>query len=603
MAIYERGRKSDGVISMEGGMDGGLSPSLIKKNQCAYAENTTFRGGYAKTRPAFRNVPLDGGADATAMLAAKFQGAGHYDESGYQHIIVVAGGNVYKVSPPASGEVWTVTDITGTATLSATVERVHIVQADAFLIIQDGQNQPFIFGFGMAAGRNSDPATKEVPIGTGPMAYGNGRLWVAINRYFVAGDILGGTSNVITFSENSYIDGGGAFSVPQGVGKITAMEFLTSANTPQGKSELMVYTSDGAFSVNVPPDRYDWYALTDPVQRVVLANSGAMSQASTVSVNSDQYIRSRDGVRSLKQALAGEVSQPTNSPISREVRSVLETDAQTWLQYSSAVLFENRYLLTTGATQHATSGISFGSLVALDFDPMNGARYKQPPVWDGVWKMTLEDSGVSNDMRFLHIFTGRFDEAQRCFAAMVRPDHTWGIWELAGPRQGRHDADTSDGGTTWSYTGITSVIETPSFSFGEIGSAKKLESGDLWVDSVAGEVTFTTHFRPDQYPCWVGWQTWSVSAEECLTVEDCNDVCAPKLQYRPRMRIARPTDEIEEATKKPYNYGWEFSARLEWKGHARLKLFRFNVRETEEESYSDVINANPTQYKIDCDCT
>ena len=118
MAIYERGRKSDGVISMEGGMDGGLSPSLIKKNQCAYAENTTFRGGYAKTRPAFRNVPLDGGADATAMLAAKFQGAGHYDESGYQHIIVVAGGNVYKVSPPASGEVWTVTDITGTAILS-----------------------------------------------------------------------------------------------------------------------------------------------------------------------------------------------------------------------------------------------------------------------------------------------------------------------------------------------------------------------------------------------------------------------------------------------------------------------------------------------------
>ena len=380
------------------------------------------------------------------------------------------------------------------------------------------------------------------------------------------------------------------------------MQFLTSANTPQGKSELMVYTSDGAFSVNVPPDRYDWYALTDPVQRVVLANSGAMSQYSTVPVNSDQYIRSRDGVRSLKQALAGEVNQPTNSPISREVRVTLDTDAQPWLAYSSAVLFENRYLLTTGATQNATSGISFGSLVALDFDPMNGVRYKQPPVWDGIWRMSLDKTAGAEEMRFLQIFSARFNQMQRCYAAMVRPDQSWGLWELSGANKGRHDVDLSDDRETWERTPITSVIETPSFSFGEIGASKILESGDLWVDSVAGSVTFTTHFRPDQYPCWVGWQTWSVAAEECLTVEDCEDVCAPELQYRPRMRIARPSDEIEEATKKPYNYAWEFSARIQWKGHARLKLFRLNVRETQEESFSDVINTNPTEYKIECDC-
>ena len=596
MAINERGRKSDGVISMEGGMDGGLSPSLIQKNQCAYAENVSFRGGYAKTRPAFRRIPFESNAATTAMLAARFQGAGHYDEGGVDHLIIVSGGKVYKVTPPSSGEIWSVTDVTGSAVLSSTEERVHIAQADAYLIIQDSQNPPFILDPASPTGRASNIAAKEVPIGTGPMAFGNGRLWVAIGKSFVASDILGGASGILKFTENSYLDGGGAFSVPLGSGRITAMKFLTSANTPQGVSELMVYTSDGAFSVNVPPDRYDWYALTDPVQRVVLANSGGMSQNSTVSVNSDQYIRSRDGVRSLKESLAREYNQPTNSPISREVRSILETDSQSWLAYSSAVLFENRYLLTTGATQNVTSGISFRSLVALDFDPMNGARAKQPPVWDGVWKMTIEESSAEA-MRFLQIFTGRFNEAERCFTSMVRPNESWELWELGGPLKGRHDTDFGEARTL-----ITSVVETPSFSFGEIGASKILESGDLWVDAISGNVTFTTHFRPDQYPCWIGWQTWAVAAEECLTVAECNDVCAPELQYRPRMRIARPNDKIEEATKKPYNYGWEFAARIQWKGHARLKLFRFNVRETQEESYSDVINANPTEYKIECDC-
>ena len=57
MAIVDKGRIVDGITSIEGGMDSGRSPSVINKNQCAYAGNVSFRGGYAKTRPTFRRIP------------------------------------------------------------------------------------------------------------------------------------------------------------------------------------------------------------------------------------------------------------------------------------------------------------------------------------------------------------------------------------------------------------------------------------------------------------------------------------------------------------------------------------------------------------------
>ena len=70
----------------------------------------------------------------------------------------------------------------------------------------------------------------------------------------------------------------------------------------------------------------------------------------------------------------------------------------------------------------------------------------------------------------------------------------------------------SDGG--FIENKITSQIETPSFDFNQVGAAKVLESADLWVDELTGgTTTFNTDFHPDQYPCWVSWQSWSMIAE------------------------------------------------------------------------------------------
>ena len=318
MAIVDRGRLVDGITALDGGMDSGRSPNLIAPNQVQYAGNVAFRGGFAKTRPAYKRINVTGFSTAAAD---NFQGCGYFDYSDGQ-IIFVAGGNTYKIEPPSSGTDWACSDITNSKTLSTTRDRVHMVQAEnkigggsatSHMIIQDGTSSPFIWD-GSSASYASD-TSNSVPTGTGPMAFGHGRLWVAQGRSYVGSDIYGGSNGTLKFTENTYLAGGGSFSVPVSAGDITAMRFAAAPNTALGQGELIVATDDAVFTVNVPLDRTGWSALSDPVQRVALINNGAMSHFSTELVNGDVFMRSRDGIRSVIQAVR-DFNQLGNTPIS-----------------------------------------------------------------------------------------------------------------------------------------------------------------------------------------------------------------------------------------------------------------------------------------------
>ena len=586
--IRDEGRMVDGITSLHDGMDSGRSPSMINPSQTPYAENITMRGGFAKTRPGFNRVTFDDTSTTTEMLEARFQGAMFYNESDtVQHTIVVAGGKVYKTTPgSAIDDDWTVVDITNSVTVSSSVQRVHMIQAEKYLIIQDGTNAPFLWSHDtsvLASARASVPGSDEVPIGSGPMAYGNGRLWVAKGTEFVASDIHGGDSTIIKFTENTYISGGGAFRVPSGTGGITALQFLTRINSALGTGEMMAYTSDGAFTICLPLNRYDWADFTDPIQKVALPDNGAMSQFSTVGVNNDQFIRSRDGVRSLKDAVRA-FGDPGNTLMSREINRILKHDDQSYLAQSSAVLFDNRLLFTAVTDYDGTSGIGFKGLAVLDFDIVSGLRGNAPAVWEGFWRMKITRSETETDFDILQIYKGRYSNAERAFVAVRNEDNELEFWELK--RESDNLYYDTDGATEHR---ITSELETPSFNFEAIGSAKELESADMWVDKVAGQVDFTIEFRPDQYPCWQDWQTWTENA-----AADSAD------QYRPRMRIGRPLDTAEAAVGNRINYGWEFQSRLKWTGHARLKLFRMNARAVQEEPYDDVVNQDSSSYTITC---
>lgn len=609
MAIVDRGRLVDGITALDGGMDSGRSPNLIAPNQVQYAGNVAFRGGFAKTRPAYKRINVTGFSTAAAD---KFQGCGYFDYEDGQ-IIFVAGGNTYKIEPPSSGTDWACSDITNSKTLSTTRDRVHMVQAEnkigggsatSHMIIQDGTSSPFIWD-GSSASYASD-TSNSVPTGTGPMAFGHGRLWVAQGRSYVGSDIYGGSNGTLKFTENTYLSGGGAFSVPVSAGGITAMRFAAAPNTALGQGELIVATDDAVFTVNVPLDRTGWSALSDPVQRVALINNGAMSHFSTELVNGDVFMRSRDGIRSVIQAVR-DFNQLGNTPISSELHRIFKYDAAEYLKYSSGVLFDNRYLLTSQSSYDNTKGVAYSGLVSLDFNQISSMKGKAPPAYDGFWTSEVTRSSVKHDLEVYQLVKGRFDGVERCFA-FIRPKYlsgstlTYGdteLWEIM--RDDSLVVDDVDivGGESVNNE-ITAEIETPSFDFNQVGAAKILESADLWVDNLTGgTVTFNADFHPDQYPCWVSWQNWSVISES--SSDNCNDLVDYQRQYRARMRLGTPSSAEEPAVGKPFNYGWEFAARLKWTGRARVKLFRLNCRETQEEPYADV-NIDGTSKAIACDC-
>lgn len=390
-----------GFVSVERGMDSGRSPSLLQPNQLGYIENGTVRGGFGNNRPGYRQIFINSSTAASLFNESKFQGAQYYD-SGDENgsLIVQSGGNLFRFLFSAKNKL-SVSDITIPGDPNPDIiPQVFMTQAEQYMVIQDAQNRSIIYD-GATSRRAADD---EVPIGTGPMAYGQGRLWIAQGRNFIAGDIVGGPTGVLKFTENTYLNSGGSFTVPLQTGPITAMRFVATPNTALGQGELLIFTASSVTSVNLPTSRDEWKNLSDPIQTIAMINNGAESQRSTILVNGDVFMRSKDGVRSLIQAVRN-FTQPGNLPISREMRRVLRHDTLALLKYGSAVLFDNRMLMTT-LSQPLPNSFFHKGLLVMDFDLISGLNDRQPPAWDGLW------SGLD----IYQLVVGEFEHVERCFA-------------------------------------------------------------------------------------------------------------------------------------------------------------------------------------------
>lgn len=395
------GRISDGFVSLERGVDSWKNPSQLSRNQGAYAENVTVRGGSPQNRPGYFRMKLEG-TPLEAFATGKFQGGEFYEDPNNRGALIAqSGGLLYRFDFKTSPIALTVTDISVSGDPNPSIiGQCFLTQGEQYMIVQDGQSRPVIYD-GATSRRAADD---EIPVGSGPMAYGMGRFWVAQGRNYVAGDILGGDTGILKFTENDYLAEGGTFTVPLQSGQITAMRFRASPNTALGQGELMIVTPDAVFSNSVPIDRDEWKNLTDPAQRIVLNSKGGLSQASTVLVNEDVFMRSRDGIRSFIAAVR-EFNQWGNVPISREMDRVLKHDTDFLLPFASAILFDNR-LLMTAIPVPLSNRAYFNGIVALDFDLISTMSERTPPAYDGVW----------TGLQVYRLIKGRFNGQERAFA-------------------------------------------------------------------------------------------------------------------------------------------------------------------------------------------
>jgi hypothetical protein len=656
MAIADSTLLLEGQRDFSGGMDSSRAPNLISDNAVSRAVNVTFRGGTPITRPGFRqlilanaDVEANGGLDS--FVNGLFQGGFYYQDrradknpcvfsvmsgfvikidlgtyevqrvypvveatniiAGESYIIKTVGTTTwtsYGASSNNIGEQFVSNSSSGAGTGTAysinpmdIYADCYFVQAENYLIIQDGSSAPriwdgdnlWISGFGPAG---STGKISQVPIGT-VMAYGQGRLFVANtertsgtagdlvyggstdqvtiasgagvsgaatyeittsgNHGYSTGDYVtisghsssngsngtwqitktsntkftidianpssttagtggfvakanaGAASDLLRFTETTYLNEGGSLQVPSFLGKITGMIFMPVQDSGAGVGDLLIFCETGVISLSVAVPRTEW-KNTSGFQRIALASVGSTGQESLTTANGDVFFRAFDGLRTYRNARA-EFSSFGRVPMSAEMNSVLSYDTKSMLKNCSCIVFDNRFLFTatpkidfTGISPTTLSKrpITFSSIVALDFTTLASVGAQRASCYDGFWR----------GLDVTKLVAGVVDGKPRAFAFCVdyQVNATNTVWELTSDIYADEPVNATP-------IPITSILETRSFQLGSPSEVKKLIRADLWLGSLRGNTDFKIYWRPDEYACWREWHEFS----RCATVENC----------------------------------------------------------------------------------
>lgn len=570
MSLQEPKAIYDGFSRINRGMDSGRPPSSIGRDQVAFAINTTFREEYPKHRPGIRRVTL-GGDD---FQLGRWQGAaGYVATTGRPSVIASIGGQIVQFDLFDM----TVNNLSSTSGLEnpSIVPKTWFTQAEQFLPIQNGVSIPLIWDG--ASLRRATPVAfggVELPVGC-MMEYSNGRLAVALPGLtsFVMGDLAysrtGNASDVLGFTENQFIDGGGEFVMPSDAGFITAMKTVAIMDTTLGQGPLQIFGQKGSASFNAPFDRTQWQNLSSAIQSVSMLAPGPTSQEVTISVNGDLWYRASDGIRSFQIARRDHGTW-VNTPLSHEMDRVLEKDDPALTDFASGVDFDNRLLCTVSPYRATTDGVEYGvawrGLVALDFKPVSSMFDRNQPSWEGVW----------TGLQILQILKVDCYANERCFVFALNSDNEIELWELS-------KTDTADNGGT---VPIDWTIESRALGFVDNSEyLKQLKRTEQWLQKMTGEVVWEVEYRPDGFWGWLPLDSGSVCATTGMCEGPaCGPPQSPQLQYRPRKITSAPALDCEECVDKPYRNGFEFQFKLSVTGSAQLRRFRSVATDLPEQT-------------------
>lgn len=435
------------------------------------------------------------------------------------------------------------------------------------VVLQNVNDTPGQNRFGNIIGIDELPAGR---MGT----YGLGRVWMALTdgRSFMAGDIVGGTSGTQVYSfrdailrstENTYLVGGGNFFVPGTLGDIRALRFAATLDASLGQGPLQVFTTLAAFSCNTPVDRTVWSALTNPILTQSLLGAGALSQVGTVLANGDIIFRAIDGARSL---ILGRRDFDTwgNVPQSREVQPIIDQDNPTLIQFESAVVFDNRLLLTCLPT-NGPLGVFCQGVIALNFDPISTLRGKQPSIYDGLW----------TGLQILQLVQGVFSGVDRCYAFCYDSvESRIRLFEI----QKTDAADADNGVTPVTYSFESASLFNNIKGKGQFDQVELLD-GEIYVSDVRGAVYFQTWYRPNYSDCWTPWISFAICGNN-------TDTSKP-LQYRTRLGLGSPSiQDCDPNTGQPMRIGNTFQFRVQVTGSCKFRGALFKAVRSLETRFS-----------------
>ena len=471
----------------------------------------------------------------------------------------------------------------------ATLDSVYLFPAENYVIGLAGQNSPIIFD----GSKSRLAGIGEIPPGNVGI-YAWGRIWISLpdNKRFVAGDLVYSSSGsaqfgfvdaILKMTENTFLNGGGAFAVPNNSGPITCMMIQSTLDTSLGIGPVLVGTTNSIVSVNAPVDRTTWQNLTYPIQTLSLVDYGPIGPRFQASVNGDIWFRTLADIRSFIVARR-DITTWGNTPMSHEVDSILAGDTQSLLQFGSCVFFDNKQFFTV-SPQRTANGIIHQGLVSINFDLISSMNSKTAPAWEG----------LSTGLNILQILKGNFNGNERCFMFVQGDDGvTIELWEVN--KKGAYDTFTtvSMGQTNIARSAIPTVMETALYTFDTASQLDKLDTAELFLDQIVDEITLVIKYKPDEYPNWFTWTTISICANktQCTFQGPVGGNCSvwkpDGAGYAARIMLPRPDDsQCNPLSNRPSTWGFEFQFRIEGTGSFRMRMFRPHALKTSEKMTGD----------------
>lgn len=407
-----------------------------------------------------------------------------------------------------------------------------------------------------------------IPVGN-VMAYGNGRLWVANGNNVFAGDLVNSSNDAeIKFSETLYLVGGGSFYFNE---PVTGMIFLPGSDNSVGQGDLIVFTAASIFAVKATVyDRASWQTTAGMVRKIFVGR-GAVNQESIILTDRDIYFRSKDGVRSLTQAIQGYGA--VSFADSLEASRITFYDTERWLDYCPGVLFDSRYLLggapkiqrITDTNNEFTGryNIVFSKLIVKDFNA--GSVFDKPvPVYDGEW----------NGLQICKLVENVFEGQRRCYAITCDPDGKNCLYEI--PIFAYDNEIKPSRNSSVVIEPTKSYIETRRFSFETPYDVKELMRADVGFTDVYGGVSWDLEYSPDFLNLFYPVQTKEIPNEQETLVLTTQS--PPDLPFGFKTsRTVKPTSVCVDLSKRLSNFGYMFQGKISWEGYGKLVLFRLHA--------------------------
>ncbi len=415
------------------------------------------------------------------------------------------------------------------------------------------------------------------------MDYFEGRLWYAIGRIYLAGDMVRGPSgtaiydkrdSILKVTENPLCLAGDGFTVPDNAGNIRSLFHNANINTTLGQGNLYIGTAKAIYSLDVPVTRTDWIAADNskqPKQTVVQIANGTVNDRSVTKVNGDCWFQTLEPSIASLFTQVRNFAQWGNQSLSANENRILQFNDRSLLRNASGIYFDNR-MLQTCLPKQMPQGVVHQAIIPLDFVPLSQFGAVLTPNWEGSWQ----------GFDVLQMFIGDFGGRERGFAVIVSQiDQAIQLWEIS-----KNDRfENGDNRVSWYF-------ETPAWTAGDSFQLKEMTGAELWIDRLYGTVNFIMEYRSDSDSCWHQHHAWKLCSARNSAEDAENPISYPLTQfcegYKTTITLPKPPVKCQSQTGRPEHTGYQFQFRLSIKGFCRLRGFRVFMQEVERQLYQNL---------------